>query len=106
MASLKLVCIPLFTYFIPCCMMEFLLVFTIIKSPHCTTTILMKNAVWHVDSIIFLASKVCIGQHKNKAVFIQIFKTLIFLLLSHLCYNIEAFLFHIWIAKALTLTHC
>lgn len=46
------------TYFIPCWKTEFLLVLQMIKSAHCTTTILIKNAVWHVNSTIFLCSYV------------------------------------------------
>ena len=41
------------TYVIPWCMMEFLRVLQIIRSVHCTITIDMKNAVWHVYSSTF-----------------------------------------------------
>lgn len=46
------------TYFIPCWKTEFLLVLQMIKSAHCTITILVKKAVWHVNSTIFLCSYV------------------------------------------------
>ena len=42
------------TYFIFWVIMEFFLVLQMIKSAHCTTTILTKKEVWHVYSRIFL----------------------------------------------------
>lgn len=44
------------TYFIPCWKTEFLRVLQMIKSAHCTTTMLTKKAVWQVNSTIFLCS--------------------------------------------------
>lgn len=46
------------TYFIPCWKTEFRLVLQMIRSAHCTITILVKKAVWHVNSTIFLCSYV------------------------------------------------
>ena len=47
------------TYVIPCVKSEFLLVLQMIRSAHCTITILTKNAVWQVYSRILRWSKVC-----------------------------------------------
>ncbi len=46
------------THFIPCWKTELRLVLQMIRSAHCTTTMLAKNAVWHVNSTIFLCSYV------------------------------------------------
>lgn len=53
------------TYFIPCWKTEFLLVLQMIRSAHCTTTMLVKKAVWQVNSTIFLCSYVW-NYNKNK----------------------------------------
>lgn len=47
------------THFMPCWNTELRLVLQMMTSAHCTTTILTKNAVWHVNSTIFLCSYVC-----------------------------------------------
>lgn len=44
------------THFIPCWKTEFLLVLQMIRSAHCTMTMLTKKAVWQVNSTIFLCS--------------------------------------------------
>lgn len=46
------------THFMPCWKTEFLLVLQMIRSAHWTMTMLTKNAVWHVNSTIFLCSYV------------------------------------------------
>lgn len=43
----------------PCWKTEFLRVLQMIRSAHCTTTMLTKKAVWHVNSTTFLCSYVC-----------------------------------------------
>lgn len=43
-------------HFMPCWKTEFLLVLQMIRSAHCTTTMLTKKAVWHVNSTTFLCS--------------------------------------------------
>ncbi len=48
-----------------CWKTEFLLVLQMIKSAHCTITILVKKAVWHVNSTIFLCSYVWDDQEHN-----------------------------------------
>ena len=45
------------TYVIPCSNNDSLRVLQIIKSVHCTITIEIKKAVWHVNSKIFLCLK-------------------------------------------------
>ena len=52
------------THFMPCWNTELRLVLQIMTSAHCTTTILTKKAVWHVNSTIFLCSYVW-GQERT-----------------------------------------
>lgn len=50
--------IDCWTHFMPCWNTELRLVLQMMTSAHCTTTILTKKAVWHVNSTIFLCSYV------------------------------------------------
>lgn len=45
-----------FTHFMPCWNTELRLVLQMMTSAHCTTTILTKKAVWHVNSTILRCS--------------------------------------------------
>lgn len=44
------------THVMPCWNREFLLVLQMMRSAHWTTTMLLKKAVWQVNSMIFLCS--------------------------------------------------
>lgn len=62
------------THFMPCWNTELRLVLQMMTSAHCTTTILTKNAVWHVNSTIFLCSYVC-GARTRKHVYNMLLTT-------------------------------
>ena len=46
-------------HFMPCWKTELRRVLQMMRSAHCTTTMLAKNAVWHVNSTTLRCSYVC-----------------------------------------------